>query len=302
MEQNESDESQNLQVTTGIITRSQTNNNSQISDGNSHSMTKGSEFTQRVWNKFHKLQEAKANHAKIQSKAKKGKIKNKDVELNLQGNRQGTGQEESNVSLDYDDILVEVQASEDEFQSDEELEDEVEPMLIKEPSQKEKAVKGNKDSETLSEFLEGNNELDSEIEFNAPGCEQVTRRDLITDKRIVLPESDIEDMVQQLVQKKVRESLDSLLEQGVVMPGTSKASEPMLRRKGDCIAVQSDLGNCIVDNDVGVIETVNKRPVPMAPPPIKSPSDTTIYAPLLQKRRDETPKEIIDQISNFVEC
>ena len=113
------------------------------------------------------------------------------------------------------------------------------------------------------------NELNPEIEFSNVDV------NLVIVEQLKCGGIDIQSMVNQLVEKQVKETIGKLYDKGIN------------RNNGSNIVKRTP-------------EKLPPRPGCETVAPIKSPSDTTLYAPLLNKGSSKG-KEIIDQISNFVE-
>ena len=179
-------------------------------------------------------------------------------------NEDEAGQFEQFDTLPGDDILVTVNMSDDDFQTDEE-ELETEEVSDNEP-----------EDEELADAASVAGSTSTEVTFKIP--EQTPEGNKVT---VVVPAAGLMEMVQDLVKKSIQEA--------------NAGQSNNIAKK---VAGNSSPG------DQGNMVTPNKRKENNRELTNKSPSDTTIYAPGLKLINKETVGDKaspIDQISNFVE-
>ena len=182
---------------------------------------------------------------------------------------------------DPDRVYMLVDAEEDQFvdsDSEKEMDDPecVEGML---------PPRGELDNST--DFFNMEGDVDPEIEFvNQKGPSVIvdppkkSAEELVKEK-LKVDGIDIQSMVNNMVQEQLKRTLGDMY------------------GKNDSVVQKS-----------GELTEEGKQKMPVTPPNnaqmhsghlIKSPSDTTLYAPLLCKGREQNSDKVIDQISNFVE-
>ena len=295
-----------------IVTRSKKgvmNGESKLDKGLANSDELGDQnFAQRVWNKFNALQKAKTKRCE-KEKVEHTK-KPVDHDLLLQ-----PGEDDDIGLLDYEDnVSIAFEGDEDGFKdSDEEDEDEAvggmdgrigQQEQPANPSTLNNGQRGSNHTQGLEvdEFYNMGGDLDSEIQFRR----QESNVFPVTGQP-ALPSSSglsIQEMVTQIVQKEVKQSLSKMLGQSKVGRSVgNKGNADLVERQvndqmlNECV-ISSDLENANVNRYTGNNSIAS--PKTRGNLLVKSPSDTTIYAPLL-KKSGQAGDDIIEQISNFVD-